>query len=566
MEPPSYLSADVLQNVLVVMPLHEFQRLYEDETKEEKPHMLTFVRRYVLKYGTAFPVSEEKFENEEDQYLFWAFYLHKEIGLKTHLFVDIIACMHRAIDLENAFLFDYYRKRTREDRMFNITDYALKHDKVSMIPVINFRDSEGRTFLNSKWQLPVEIARKCATNYDVNARFLAFANLPVEELPPFCDTIVDPGLGWMVPNPELDGLIISGDPRKLELVQKYFSTLTKFDWADVNSLLFLDDPDIFAKLFHLLDKSSQFEDPEGTWIMYLFSIIVNRGAVRIAKWLLTKPTPFLVFYGYDRYYSNIVSFNIDREKQLEALEIVLSHCPEFERTAYALFVLIRNSDRRALKLLRETRDTDLMKVALEQSSDKFLQDLITTIIPILTEDPEHSLRDLLVLEFGEAKRLINLGLPSKLIAGIVFNSLSYGEYAELLTWELNPDVVLDFELPSPLMRKRMIARLIELGFENGTLNTIDLRLRQRSPFKLFHTSKKWFSDACRDGNFEYLACKASNFVGQKFWLIVEDVKEVVNIKSFLAGYGIELIPFLRKDIDLGSYIQEEEDEERNEEN
>ena len=125
MEATYIFPTDVVQTLLTVMPLHDFQQLYYEETHREKLHQLTFAQRYQLKYGTVFPDVETTFETEEDQYLFCAYHFHGEIGLNSHLFVDTSDCMLQAIKLEDIFLFRYFKERCGGLRLHRHLRYAL---------------------------------------------------------------------------------------------------------------------------------------------------------------------------------------------------------------------------------------------------------------------------------------------------------------------------------------------------------------------------------------------------------------------------------------------------------
>lgn len=138
------LPVDIIKLSLSKLPLHEFQTYYQEERKASRNPLLKYDERYHLKYGTYFPEVNHSFRTPEEAYLFCAGHFHREVGLRSHLFLHRDLCLRYAIESQDEKMIRYFLDRMGDlDELDHEFLYLLIENNQSKLLLELFKECEG---------------------------------------------------------------------------------------------------------------------------------------------------------------------------------------------------------------------------------------------------------------------------------------------------------------------------------------------------------------------------------------------------------------------------------------
>lgn len=526
MDPPSFLFGDVLRQTLALMPLVQFQEHYSEETQKKTKHALTFAERYLVKYGQKFEQIEgTTFENEEDQYLFCAFYFHGEVGLRSHLFAPSPLCLYRAIDIEDIELCRYFLERQSDNKLakYRYIQYLLSKKKYKVLKTLLERNSVNLSRSFQEWRLPQEAAKALFERYEFD--LLAFANLPLEDLPPAISENFYPYF--------LHGFVISGDPQKKERVKEEFlgkgrKIFKMSEYYEISAalriLIELNDLQFFVKICQKYQRKVLGDR------LRLFSFLVSSGAGEILQWLeSTYPELYLGIKPFneeegDFFERPIFDHRFDSKRQLCVLERILKNYPEFAHHPTASYVWLRNSDIRFFETDFLIASLPVLDLALEFCSEGFLREFCRRINKEHEENPQKDFFAEISFNYPSAKRYQALGLDPKIIMIDDLQDLRYSQFEDLAqgSFMIWPNSLSLF-FPTPFLLQKATTRLTsQFG---GNLNLSEMDFAAQHCLKLFPINVTAFGKAFENNNLEYMALAGPHLEGQKFSAEDENVHD-----------------------------------------
>ena len=92
---------DVIKMILSKVPLPDFQKIYREEENYSQQHLCSYADRYWHRYRKNL-MEEKLFDDEEDQYLFFAGWEHGEATYNSHMHLPPMSCIRGAVRQQDA--------------------------------------------------------------------------------------------------------------------------------------------------------------------------------------------------------------------------------------------------------------------------------------------------------------------------------------------------------------------------------------------------------------------------------------------------------------------------------